>query len=62
MVYSDIFIYTQARTIFGGFNIFLGFQNDEYFWGYEDFVDIFGGHHKIGLVFRLLSEQLRVLS
>ena len=20
------------------------------FWGYEDFVDIFWGHHKIGLV------------
>ena len=20
------------------------------FWGYEDFVNIFGGHHKIGLV------------
>ena len=20
------------------------------FWGYEDFADIFGGHHKIGLV------------
>ena len=32
-------------------NIFLGFQKNEYFWGYEDFVDIFlGVHHKIGLV------------
>ena len=31
------------------FNIFGGFQKTEYFWGYEDFVDIFWGHHKIGL-------------
>ena len=29
------------------FNIVGGFQKYEYFWGYEDFVDIFGGHHKI---------------
>ena len=33
------------------FNIFGGFQKNEYFLGCEDFVDIFfGGHHKIGLV------------
>ena len=34
------------------FNIFWGFQKNEYFWGYDDFVDILGGggHHKIGLV------------
>ena len=25
------------------FNIFGGFQKNEYFLGYEDFVDIFGG-------------------
>ena len=25
------------------FIIFLGFQKNEYFWGYEDFVDIWGG-------------------
>ena len=30
-------------------SIFLDFQKNEYFWGYEDFVDIFWGHHKIGL-------------
>ena len=24
------------------FNIFGGFQKTEYFWGYDDFVDIFG--------------------
>ena len=29
---------------FGG-----GFHKTKYFWGYEDFVDIFWGHHKIGL-------------
>ena len=32
------------------FNIFGGFQKNEYFLGYDDFVDIFGGHHKIGLI------------
>ena len=32
------------------FNIFGGFEKNEYFWGYKDFVDIFWGHHKIGLV------------
>ena len=32
------------------FNIFWGFQKKKKFLGgYEDFVDIFGGHHKIGL-------------
>ena len=31
------------------FNILGGFQKNYYFWGYEDFVDIFWGHHKIGL-------------
>ena len=31
------------------FQLFLCFQKNEYFWGYEDFVDIFWGHHKIGL-------------
>ena len=36
------------------FQFFWGFQKNEYFLGYEDFVDILffwgGGHHKIGLV------------
>ena len=31
------------------FNIFGAFQKTECFWKYEDFVDIFWGHHKIGL-------------
>ena len=31
------------------FQYFLGFQKNEYFLGYEDYVDIFwGGHHKLG--------------
>ena len=33
------------------FQYFLGFsKKNDIFWGYEDFVDILGGHHKIGLV------------
>ena len=44
--YSDIFIHTLGS--FFGFKILNltilgGFQKNEYFWGYEDFVDIFGG-------------------
>ena len=31
------------------FNILGFFQKTECFWKYEDFVDIFWGHHKIGL-------------
>ena len=27
-------------------------------WGYEDFVDIFGDHHKIGLVLEVISMYL----
>ena len=27
-----------------------GGQKNLYFWGFEDFVDILGGHDKIGLV------------
>ena len=37
------------------FNIFLGFQKNKYFLGYEDFMDIFLGHHKIGLYLRVIS-------
>ena len=42
------------------FNIFGGFQKTEYFLGYEDFVDIFWGHHKIGLYLEVISMHLRV--
>ena len=30
---------------FNTFGFFFSSEN-EYFWGYEDFVDIFGSHHK----------------
>ena len=40
-------------------NIFGGFQKTEYFWGYEDFVDIFWSHHKIGLYLEVISMHLR---
>ena len=29
------------------------------FFGYEDFVDIFWGHHKIGLYLRVISMHFR---
>ena len=45
------------------FNIFWGFQKNKYFWGYEDFVDIFlGCHHKIGLYLGVISMYFRVFS
>ena len=34
------------------FIIFGGFQKNEYFWGYEDFVDIFGGSSQNWTKFR----------
>ena len=40
----------------------MGFQKNEYFWGYEDFVDIFWGHHKIGLYLGVISMHLRVFT
>ena len=39
-----------------------GVQKNEYFLGYEDFVDIFGGHHKIGLYLVVISMHFRVFS
>ena len=50
-----IFSHIRRLRLFWGFkvlnfNIFGGFQKKEYFGGYEDFVDIFWGHYKIGLV------------
>ena len=41
------------------FNIFWGFQKNEYFLGYEDFVDIFGGSSQNCASFRLISMQFR---
>ena len=44
------------------FEIFWGFQKNEYFLGYEVFVDIFWDHHKIGLYLRVISMHFRVFS
>ena len=37
------------------FNIFGGFQKNEYFLGYQDFTDIIWGHYKIGLYLGVIS-------
>ena len=55
--YSDIFIHTWARAIFGGFkilnfNIFGDFQKNEYSFRYEDFVDVFFGSSQNWSIFR----------
>ena len=52
-------IYLFFFFFFGGGG---GGQITEYFWGYEDFVDIFGGHHKIRLYFEVISMHIRVFS
>ena len=41
---------------------FWGFSEILIFLGYEDFVDIFGGHDKIGQVLGVSSMYLRVFS
>ena len=51
---GTLFSYIRRLGSFFGFKIefqFLGggFQKNEHFFGYEDCVDIFWGHHKIGL-------------
>ena len=52
----------KAWTIFWfnilNFNILGFFQKNEYFLGYEDFVDIFRGHYKRGhfMDFRVVSK------
>ena len=64
MGYSDIFKYVGSGYFFGfkilNFNIFWGFQKNEYFWGYEDFVDIFWGSSQNWASFRLISMHFRV--
>ena len=42
--------------------IFFFFQKNEYFLGYEVFVDIFWGHHKIGLYLGVISMHFMVFS
>ena len=39
-----------------------GGQKNENSFGYEDFVDIFWGHHKIGLYLGVISMHFRVFS
>ena len=52
------FIFIYLFFFFGGG----GVQKNEYFFGYEDFEDIFGGHHKIGLYLGVISMHLSVFS
>ena len=44
------------------FDIFGGFQRNNYFFGYENFVDIFWGHHKIGFYLEAISMHFKVFS
>ena len=44
------------------FQYFLGLSEKCIFLGYEDFVDIFGGHHKIGLYLGVICMHVRVFS
>ena len=44
---------TKRRGLGGG-------QKNQYFLGYEDFMDIFRGHHKIGLYLGVISMHFRV--
>ena len=62
-----IFSYIGWPGLFFGFkilnfNIFGGIQKAEYFMGFEDFVDIFWDHHKIGLYLEVISMNFRVFS
>ena len=43
------------------FNIFWGFQKNEYFWGMKIFWIYFGGHHKNWIILGVISMHFRVL-
>ena len=43
------------------FSVFGGFQKNEYSFGYESFVDVFWGHHKIGLYLGVIFYALPLL-
>ena len=64
----DIFIhvYVGSGHFFGfkilNFNIFWGFQENEYFWGTKILWIFLGGHHKIGLYLGVISIHFRVFS
>ena len=44
------------------YQYFWGFSEKQFFGGYEDFVDVFCGHHKIGLYLGVISMHFRVIS
>ena len=59
-----IFSHIRKLGLFFGFktlnfNILGGFQKNEYFLGYEDFVDIFGGSSQNWASLRVISMQFR---
>ena len=64
--YSDIFIHTWARAIFGVQNFefqyyFVVFRKIDIL-GYEEIVNIFGGYHKIGLYLGVIPMHVWVFS
>ena len=61
------FLYIRRLGLFFWFqnfeiSIFLGVFKKILFLGYEDFVDIFGGHHKIGLYLGVIFMHFGVFS
>ena len=67
MLGTLMFSYTRRLRPFLGvqkfqFQYVLGFQRNEYFWGYEDFMDILGVYHIIGLHLRVFSMHFRIFS
>ena len=65
-MYSNCSYIRRLGSFFGvqtfEFQYFCGFQKNEYFLGYEDFVDIFLGHHKIELYLGVVSVHFRGFS
>ena len=64
-VLRNFYTYVGSGIFFGfkilNFNVFGGFWKMNIFW-YEDFVDMFWGHHKIDLYLGVISVNLRVFS
>ena len=61
------FLYICRLRLFLGFkilnfNIFWGFQKNEYFLGMNILWIFFRGHHKIGLYLKVISMHFRVFS
>ena len=64
-----VYTYVEARAIFGGPNFefqYLGGGSEKWIFlgggGYGDFVDILGGHHKIGLYLGVIYMHFSVFS